>query len=76
MSLLKKAGPDSAGAVAVGKGAPTNLVGDGEGGMQAVVLDDGAAPLWRADGADVGHAQGVAGVVAAQVLGRREGNNS
>lgn len=51
-------------------------MGDGEGGMQAVVLDDGAAPLWGADGADVGHAQGVAGVVAAQVLGRREGTIS
>lgn len=47
---------------------PTYLVSDGEGGVKAVVLDDGAASLRRADGADVRHAQGVAGVVAAEVL--------
>lgn len=51
-------------------------MGNGEGGVQAVVLDDGAAPLWRADGADVSHAQGVTGVVAAQVLGRWKGTIS
>ena len=50
---------------------PTYLVSDGEGGMKAVVLDDGAASLRGADGADVRHAQGVAGVVAAEVLDRR-----
>lgn len=71
--MTQRASPDSAGRVRRGRGwgAPTNLVGDGEGGVQAVILDDGAAPLWRADGADIGHAQGVAGVVAAQVLVRR-----
>lgn len=47
---------------------PTYLVRDGERGVQPVVLDDGAASLRGADGADVGHAEGVAGVVAAQVL--------
>lgn len=46
----------------------TYLVSDGECGVKAVVLDDGAASLWRADCADVRHAQGVARVVAAQVL--------
>lgn len=40
--------------------------------MEAVVLDDGAAPLRRADGADIRHAQGVAGVVATEVLEERE----
>ena len=49
---------------------PTYLVSDGEGGVKAVVLDDGAASLRRADGADVGHAEGVAGMVAAKVLDR------
>lgn len=47
---------------------PTYLVSDGEGGVKAVILDDGATSLRRADGADVRHAQGVAGVVAAEVL--------
>lgn len=47
---------------------PTYLVSDGEGGVKAVVLDDSTASLRRADGADVRHAQGVAGVVAAEVL--------
>lgn len=49
---------------------PTYLVSDGERGVEPVVLDDGAASLRGADGADVRHAQGVAGVVAAEVLGK------
>ena len=49
---------------------PTDLVSDGERSVEPVVLDDGAASLRRADGADVRHAQGVAGVVAAEVLDR------
>lgn len=44
---------------------PTYLVSDSEGSVKAIVLDDGAASLRRADGADVRHAQSVAGVVAA-----------
>lgn len=36
--------------------------------VKAVVLDDGTASLRRADGADIRHAQGVAGVVATEVL--------
>lgn len=47
---------------------PTDLMRDGERGVKAVVLDDGAASLRRADGADIRHAQGVAGVVATEVL--------
>lgn len=50
---------------------PTYLMRDGKRGVKPVVLDDGAAPLRGADGADVGHAQGVAGVVAAEVLEKR-----
>lgn len=45
-------------------------MGDGKRSVEAVVLDDGAAPLRGADGADVRHAEGVAGVVAAEVLHR------
>lgn len=45
---------------------------DGKRSVKAVVLDDGAASLRRADGADVGHAEGVAGVVAAEILDRRD----
>lgn len=47
---------------------PTYLMGDGKCGVKPVVLDDSAAPLWRADGADVRHAQRVTGVVATEVL--------
>lgn len=49
---------------------PTYLVGDSKRSVKAVVLDDGAASLRRADGADVRHAEGVAGVVATEVLDR------
>lgn len=41
---------------------------DCERGVKAVVLDDGTASLRRADGADIRHTQGVAGVVATEVL--------
>lgn len=50
----------------------TYLVSDRECSVKAVVLDDGTASLRRADGADIRHAQGVAGVVATEVL--EEGN--
>lgn len=36
--------------------------------MKAIILNDGTASLWRADGADIRHAQGVTGVVATEVL--------
>jgi len=49
---------------------PTYLMRDSERSVQPVVLDDGAAPLRGADGADVRHAQRVAGVVATEVLDR------
>lgn len=49
---------------------PTYLMSDSEGGVKTVVLDDGTASLRRADGADVGHAEGVAGMVATKVLDR------
>ena len=48
--------------------APTDLVRHGEGGVEPVVLDDGAAPLRGAHRPHVGHAQGVTGVVPTQVL--------
>lgn len=51
---------------------PTYLMGNGERSVKTIVLDDGAASLRRADGADVRHAQGVAGVVAAEVLDIRK----
>lgn len=47
---------------------PTYLMSDCKCSVEAVVLDDGAASLRRADGADVRHAEGVAGVVATEVL--------
>lgn len=47
---------------------PTYLMRDSKRSVKPVVLDDGAASLRRADGADVRHAQGVAGVVATEVL--------
>lgn len=47
---------------------PTYLMGDRERGVEPVVLDDGAASLRRADGADVCHAEGVAGVVSTEIL--------
>lgn len=49
---------------------PTYLMSDSKCSVEAVVLDDGAASLRRADGADIGHAEGVAGVVATEVLDR------
>lgn len=50
---------------------PTDLMCNGKRRVKPVVLDDGAASLRGADGADVRHAQGVAGVVATQVLVKR-----
>lgn len=50
---------------------PTYLMRDCKGSVKPVVLDDSAASLRRADGADVCHAQGVAGVVATEVLDKR-----
>lgn len=47
---------------------PTYLMSDCKRSVKAVVLDDGTASLRRADGADVRHAKGVAGVVATEVL--------
>lgn len=47
---------------------PTYLMRNSEGGVKPVVFNDSTAPLWRADGANVRHAQGVAGVVATEVL--------
>ena len=44
-------------------------MGDCKCSVKTVVLDDGAASLRRADGADIRHAQGVAGVVATEILG-------
>lgn len=49
---------------------PTYLMSNCKRSMKAVILDDGAASLRRADGADVSHAKGVAGVVATEVLDR------
>lgn len=49
---------------------PTYLVGHSKGSVKPVVFDDGAASLRGADGADVGHAQGVAGVMATEILHR------
>jgi len=49
----------------------TELVGRREGGGQAVVLDDGAAPLGVAHRPHVGHAQRVAGRGPAEVLETR-----
>lgn len=51
----------------------TELVRGRESRRQAVVLDDGAAPLGVAHGAHVRHPQRVAGRSAAQVLETREG---
>lgn len=51
---------------------PTYLMGDRERSVEPVVLDDGAASLRRADGADVCHAEGVAGVVSAEILDKEE----
>lgn len=48
--------------------SPTYLMSNGKRSVKTIVFDDGAASLRRADGADVRHAQGVAGVVAAEVL--------
>lgn len=50
---------------------PTDLVSDRKRSVKAVVLDDSTASFWRADGADIRHAQGVTGVVATEVLVKR-----
>lgn len=47
---------------------PTYLVCNSKRSVKPVVLDHSAASLRRADGADIRHAQGVAGVVATEVL--------
>ena len=47
---------------------PTYLMCDSKRGVKPVVLDDSTASLRGADSADVCHAQGVAGVVATEVL--------
>lgn len=47
---------------------PTELVRGGEGRLQAVVLDDQAAPLGVAHRPHVGHAQRVAALLSADVL--------
>lgn len=49
---------------------PTYLMSNSKRSVEPIVLDDGTASLWRADGADIRHAQGVAGVVATEVLDR------
>ncbi len=54
--------------VCVRVSVPTYLMRDSKRSVKPIVLDDGAASLRRADGADVRHAQGVAGVVATEVL--------
>lgn len=46
----------------------TEFVCSGEGRGQAVVLDDGAAPLGVAHGPDVRHPKGVAGGGPAKIL--------
>lgn len=46
----------------------TEFVRRGEGGGQAVVLDDGAAPLRVAHGANICHAKSVTGGSSTQVL--------
>ena len=51
---------------------PTQFVRGGEGGGQAVVLDDGAAPPGVTDRPHVRHPQGVAGPGPAQVLDHRQ----
>lgn len=56
-----------------GVSMPTYLMRDSKRSVKPVVLDDGAASLRGADGAHVGHAQGVTGVVATEVLDK--GNN-
>lgn len=48
----------------------TDLMRHRECGVKPVILNDGAASLWRADSADVCHSQGVTGVMAAEVLKR------
>lgn len=47
-------------------------MGDRERGVEPIVLDDGAASLWRADGADVCHAEGVTGVVSTEILDKED----
>lgn len=46
----------------------TDLVRHGERRVQPVVLDDGTAPLWRAHGAHVSHAESVAWMMSTQIL--------
>lgn len=47
-------------------------MGDSERSVKPVILDDGAASLWRADGAHVCHAKGVAGVVSTEILEKED----
>lgn len=47
---------------------PTYLMRHSKRSVKSIILDDCAASLRRADGAHVRHAQGVAGVVATEVL--------
>lgn len=48
----------------------TYLMCDSKCSVEPVVLDDSTTSLRRADGANICHAQGVAGVVATEVLDR------
>lgn len=50
---------------------PTDFVSHRESRVKAVVLDDGTASFWGADGADVRHAQSIAGVMATEILRER-----
>lgn len=49
---------------------PTYLMRDSKRSVEPVVLDDSTTSLWRADGANISHAQSVTGVVATEVLDR------
>lgn len=51
---------------------PTYLMGDCERSVEPVVLDDSTASLRRADGADICHAEGVAGVVSTEILDKED----
>lgn len=55
--------------------ALTELVRSREGGLQAVVLDDGAAPLGVAHRPHVGDAQRVAALLPADVLQHTTGSS-
>ena len=53
----------------------TQLVGSSEGGLEAIVLDDGAAPLGVTHGAHVSHAQRVT-TLTTDVLDNRQQQTS